>query len=148
VSPTTVGRRCCSLSGFKYLSPLAEECEAVGEARAPRKVVEISGFHRRCDESFMLKLLRQGSPIVCVQLEGTVPWWRSLRCCPSLQRVATLGVHNIGDDDAIHRWLLLASLPVCGGVVFCCVGCSCALFVWWFSLQRVMYNCCGCFFFS
>jgi hypothetical protein len=35
---------------------LAEECEAVGEARPPRRVTGISGFHRRYDESFMLKL--------------------------------------------------------------------------------------------
>jgi hypothetical protein len=35
---------------------LAEECEAVEEARPPRRVVRVCGFHRRYDESFMLKL--------------------------------------------------------------------------------------------
>ena len=34
---------------------LAEECEAVGEARPPRRVARISVFHRRCDGSVLLK---------------------------------------------------------------------------------------------
>jgi hypothetical protein len=35
-----------------------------------------------------------------------------------------------------------SSVPVCGGgVVFCCVSCWCALFVWWCSFRRVMYYC-------
>ena len=36
----------------------------------------------------------------------------------------------------------LALLPECGGVVSCCVRCSCVFVcVWWRSLRRVMYNC-------
>ena len=35
------------------------------------QVAGISGFHRRYDGSFMLKLQwNRGSPIVCVRLEG------------------------------------------------------------------------------
>ena len=33
---------------------LAEECEAVGEARPPRRVARISGVHWCCDESVLL----------------------------------------------------------------------------------------------
>jgi hypothetical protein len=40
---------------FQLSESLAEECEAVGEARPPRKVVKISVYHRRCDESVLLK---------------------------------------------------------------------------------------------
>ena len=37
---------------------------------------------------------------------------------------------------------VLAPLPGCGSVVFCCVWCLCVLFVWWwYLLWRVMYEC-------
>ena len=41
---------------FQISESLAEKREAVGEARPPRRVVRISEFHRRCDESVLLKL--------------------------------------------------------------------------------------------
>ena len=43
-------------SRFQISESLAEECEAVGEARPPRRVARISGFLRRCDVSVLLKL--------------------------------------------------------------------------------------------
>jgi hypothetical protein len=50
-----------------------------------------------------------------------------------------LAWHSVGDDGAVHDGLLRSLLPGCGGVVFCCVRCSCALFVlWWCSLRLVM----------
>jgi hypothetical protein len=54
---------------------LAEECEAVGEVRLPHIVVRISGFHRRCDGSVLLKLHwdRGIDDRVCVWLEGYSP---------------------------------------------------------------------------
>jgi hypothetical protein len=50
-----------------------------------------------------------------------------------LQWVATFSGHNVGDDGTIHEWLLLAPLPVCGGVVF-------LLLLWWCSFRHVIYN--------
>jgi hypothetical protein len=41
--------------GFRHLSPW-QRCETVEEARPPRREARISGFLRRCDESFTLKL--------------------------------------------------------------------------------------------
>ena len=40
---------------FQLSESLAEECEAVGEARPPRRVAMISVFQRRCDGSVLLK---------------------------------------------------------------------------------------------
>jgi len=37
---------------FRIFESLAEECEAVGEARPPRSMARISDFHRRCDGVF------------------------------------------------------------------------------------------------
>jgi len=31
--------------------------------------------------------------------------------------------NSVGDDGAVRGWILLAPLPYCGGVVFCCVRC-------------------------
>ena len=47
----------------------------MGEARPPRRVAGISGFHRRYDGSFMLKLHwdRGITDSVCVRLEGDGP---------------------------------------------------------------------------
>ena len=41
---------------FQISESLAELCEVVGEARPPRRVARISGFHGCCDESVLLKL--------------------------------------------------------------------------------------------
>ena len=41
---------------FQISESLAEKRETVGEARPPRRVARISEFHRRCDESVLLKL--------------------------------------------------------------------------------------------
>ena len=40
---------------FQISESLAEECEAVGEARPPRRVARISVFLRRRDGSVLLK---------------------------------------------------------------------------------------------
>ena len=40
---------------YQISESLVEECEAVGEARPPRRVARISVFHRRCDGSVLLK---------------------------------------------------------------------------------------------
>ena len=40
---------------FQISESLAEECEAVGEVRPPRRVARISVFHLRCDGSVLLK---------------------------------------------------------------------------------------------
>jgi hypothetical protein len=116
---------------------LAEECEAVGEARPPRSVARINCFHCRYDGSFMPKLHWDSrvSDLVC-NLRGTVPWWRSSRCYSSLQRAATSVRPNVADDSTVHGWLLLAPLSVGGGVVFCCVRCLCVLFVVVFASAR------------
>jgi hypothetical protein len=52
---------------FQISESLAEKREVVGEARPPRRVSRISEFHRRCDESVLLKLHwdKGRSPIVC-----------------------------------------------------------------------------------
>ena len=39
---------------FQIFESLTEECEAVGEARPPRRVAKISGFHWCRDGSFLL----------------------------------------------------------------------------------------------
>ena len=46
---------------------LAEECEAVGEARPPRRVAKISGVHRCCDKSVLLmhRWSREIDDLVC-----------------------------------------------------------------------------------
>jgi hypothetical protein len=41
---------------FQVSESLTEECEALEEASPPRRVVGISGLHRRYDESLTLKL--------------------------------------------------------------------------------------------
>jgi hypothetical protein len=66
----------------------------VEEERPPRRVAGISGFHRRHDESFMLKLhWVRGSLAVCVRgLRRMVPWWGSSGCCSGLQRAVSFGV--------------------------------------------------------
>ena len=52
----------------------------MGKARPPRRVVRISGFHRRCDVSVFLKLhWNRGSTIVCVRLEGDSPMVEEFR---------------------------------------------------------------------
>jgi hypothetical protein len=53
VISVTGGRKGCSQSSFRYLS-LWQSCEALEEARPPRRVAEISGFHWRRDGSFLL----------------------------------------------------------------------------------------------
>jgi chorismate mutase len=64
---------------------------------------------------------------MCVQLDGDSSWWRSSGGHLSLQRVTALAV--------VQRWrrrrkVVVASLtllPVCGGVVSCCVRCLCVV---------------------
>ena len=51
----TAGRRLLLSERFQLSESLAEECEAVGEARPPRRVARISVFLRRCDGSVLLK---------------------------------------------------------------------------------------------
>ena len=41
---------------FQISESLVKECEAVGEVRPLHRVARISSFHRRCDESVLLKL--------------------------------------------------------------------------------------------
>jgi hypothetical protein len=57
VISATTGQKRCSYSCFTYLRPLAEECEAEGEARPPHKVVKISEFLWCCDK---ISSLEQG----------------------------------------------------------------------------------------
>jgi hypothetical protein len=76
---------------------LAKDCEAVGEARPPRSVAEISGCIGARRELSVDAWLEQGNqrPYVCgLRLKG--PWWRSSSCRFGLLRVATLAV--------IRRW--------------------------------------------
>ena len=40
---------------FQISESLAEECEAVGEAKPPRRVARTSIFHQRCDGSVLLR---------------------------------------------------------------------------------------------
>jgi hypothetical protein len=57
-----------------------------------------------------------------VQLEGDGPM---VEFKLLLLLVAGRGIQRciIGNNSAAHRWFLLAPLPVCGGVVLCCVCC-------------------------
>ena len=72
---------------------LAEECEAVGEARPPRRVARIGGFIGAASGVFCRSNARaEGSTIVCVRLDGDSPWWRSSGGLLSLQRVVVFGV--------------------------------------------------------
>jgi len=72
---------------------LAEECEAVGEARPPRRVARIGGFIGAATGVFCRSNAGvEGSTIVCVRLDGDSPWWRGLGGHLSLQRVAAFGV--------------------------------------------------------
>jgi hypothetical protein len=97
---------------------LAEEYEA----RPPRIVARISGVHQRYDKNVMLKLHWDGriNDRVC-GLRGMAPWRgvrvAALTCNGS--RYSTW--HTVGDNDAVHGWLLLSPLSVGGGVVLCCV---------------------------
>jgi hypothetical protein len=65
---------------------------------------------------------------ICVQLVGNSPWWRSSDChlC-SLQQVAALAGHSVGDDAVGCSGFLLALLLGSGGVVSCSVYCSCVV---------------------
>ena len=54
VIPVTARRRLLLSERFQISESLAEECEAVGEARPPRRVARISVFHRHCDGSVLL----------------------------------------------------------------------------------------------
>ena len=93
---------------------LAEECEAVGEARPPCRVARIGGFIGAATGVFCRSNARaEGSTIVCVRLENS--------SCSGLQRAAFLAWHNIG-DGVFFDGLLSASLPDGGGgVKLCCV---------------------------
>ena len=55
VIPVMAGRMLMLSERSQLSESLAEECEAVGEARPPRRVGRISVFHRRCDGSVLLK---------------------------------------------------------------------------------------------
>jgi hypothetical protein len=57
VISVTVGRKGCSQSGFRYMSPW-QRSEAVEEASRPCRVARTSGFHWRCDESFLMSPCR------------------------------------------------------------------------------------------
>jgi len=78
VTPAMAVRRYRSHSGFQISESLAEECEAVGEARPPRRVVRIGVFHRRCDGSVLLKIdWDWGIDDRVCGLRAICPWWRS-----------------------------------------------------------------------
>ena len=67
VIPVTAVRMLVLLERSQLSESLAEECEAVGEARPARRVARISVFHRRCDGSVLLKHhWSRGSMVVCV----------------------------------------------------------------------------------
>ena len=115
----------------------------MGEARPPCRVDMISDFHQRCDGGVLLMLLwdRGIDDRVCglrvISHGGGVRGAGQACSGPQL-----LAWHSVGNDGAFRGWLLLAPLPGCGGVVFCCVCCLRALFVlWWCSLRRIMYEC-------
>ena len=59
---------------FQISESLVEECEAVGEARPPRRVAEISDFQWCRDGNLCWRNARAGgSTIVGVRLEGDSP---------------------------------------------------------------------------
>jgi hypothetical protein len=68
----------------------------VEEARPPRRVARISGFHWRYDESFMLKPLVR----VC-GLRGMAPWWRSSSCCSCCSEPRHSTQHSVGDNGVV-----------------------------------------------
>jgi hypothetical protein len=74
---------------------LAEECEAVGEARPPRRVCGQARwfFFGTSMRVFCRSIVgAEGSTIMCERLAGDSSRWRSSGGCWSLQRVAASGV--------------------------------------------------------
>ena len=53
--PVTAGQRLMLSERFQIFESLAEKCEAVGEARPPRRVARISVFYWHRDGSVLLK---------------------------------------------------------------------------------------------
>jgi hypothetical protein len=78
---------------FQVSGSLTEECEAVGEARPPLKVAWFGVFIGAAMGVFCWSNVRaEGSTIMCVQLVGDSPWWRSSGGHLSLRRVAASSV--------------------------------------------------------
>ena len=68
---------------FQISDSLAEECEAVGEARPPRRVAEISDFQWCSDGISADAMLEQRDRRSRVYgLRVIVPWWRSSASLP------------------------------------------------------------------
>jgi hypothetical protein len=118
------GRRRCSCCGLRYLSPLAEECDAVGEARPPGGVASISGLPWCRDGVFCCASLDLRDRRPSVQLEGDSPMEEELERAVGLAASCLLRL-IVGDDDASVGGLLHVPLPKWsgggGGGVLCCV---------------------------
>jgi hypothetical protein len=137
VSPASVGRRCCSLRSFRYLSPWQRSVRwwerRDPHAESPGSMVFIGAS----TVSFALKLrwARRVAARVC-GLRGMDPWQRSWICCSCLQQAASFGEAHRRQRRRNSCVPLSAPLSVCGsGVVFCRVRC-----VWWCSLRCVLYK--------
>jgi hypothetical protein len=147
VSPTTAGRICCSLSGFNYLSHWQRSVRR-WKRRDPH--VEWPGsvvFTGVTTRVLCWNFIGSGVhwPCVCAAWGGWSHGGGAQDVALACSGPCLSAWHIVGDDDAVHGWLLLAPLPVCGCVVFCSVCCWCPFVEWWCSLRCVMYN---CFFFS
>ena len=136
VISVTAGRKCFSLSGFRYLSPWWRSVRR-WERRGPHAEWPGSVSFQWCRDGdfFANASLEQGDrrPCVC-SLRKIVPWWRSSGSCFGLQRAMVW--HNVGDDGAARR-LDFSSSPRwwwCSVVLcaFVCVVCT---------LRRVMFDC-------
>jgi hypothetical protein len=99
---------------------LAEEFEAVDEARPPRRMDGTSGFHRRHDEMSMLKLLwGRVTPFMYVRLEEDGPVVEEFRrlLWPAAGHAFRHGT-SLATTAQFLGWLTLAPLSVCDAVVF------------------------------
>jgi len=78
---------------------------------------------------------------VCARLEGDSPMVEGFRW--PLELAAGCGFWRGTTLVTTARFAGASLAPLLGcGVVFCCVRCLRALFVWWWcSLRRVMYEC-------
>jgi hypothetical protein len=126
VISATIGRRWCFLSRFRYPS-LWQRSEAKDVVRPPRRVARIDAFHLRCDESFLPKQRRSRE----IDDRVCASWWLPMEFWWPLRFAAGCGFDrgtSLGTTARVEA-ASLTFLPGSGGVVFCCLCCSCALFV-------------------
>ena len=114
---------------FQISKSLAEECEAVGEARPPRRVARISGFHWCRDGSFLLSQhWSRGSMIVGVRLEGDSPVLEGFRWLLGLAAGRGLWRGPAFVTTAQSWWLAFSFSPRwCWCSVVLCAFCLCGV---------------------